>query len=110
MTVEKVNNNVTKYLLRKAERDCPGACNKPAEIRIPCPNSHWLKDEIYDWAVQLISISETDYIMDKRFIDKLLDDHRLNKKDNSRKLWTILMFMLWHQVFVEGMYDTFFEE
>ena len=30
-------------------------------------------------------------------IVKLLDDHRTGKVDNSRKIWTIFMFILWHK-------------
>ena len=25
--------------------------------------------------------------------------------DNSRKLWTILIFMIWHQIYVEKAYN-----
>ena len=33
-------------------------------------------------------------------IIKLLDDHKNNSKiDNSRKIWTIYMFLIWHEQF-----------
>ena len=35
---------------------------------------------------------------------KLLDDHRDGKADNSRKLWTVLAFMMWHKIYVENDY------
>ncbi len=38
----------------------------------------------------------------------LLEEHRLNKKDISRKIWTVLQFMLWHQLFIEKKF--IFEE
>ena len=35
----------------------------------------------------------------------------MNKKDNSRKLWTILVFMIWHKIYIEGAYDfTYLDE
>ncbi|QUW22044.1 asparagine synthase (glutamine-hydrolyzing) [Sporosarcina sp. Marseille-Q4063] len=107
-TDEKVRNNVTKYLLRKAaEGLVPDHVLNRRKLGFPVPIGHWLKDEIYDWAVQLIRSSETDYILNKNYIETLFDDHLLNKKDNSRKLWTILIFMLWHQIYVEGTYETY---
>ena len=32
----------------------------------------------------------------------LLDEHIQGEKDNSRKVWTVFMFCLWHQIYVEG--------
>lgn len=110
-TDEKVRNNVTKYLLRKAVGGIiPKHVVNRRKLGFPVPIRHWLKDEIYDWAIQLIRTSKTDYIINKQHVEKLLNDHILNKIDNSRKLWTILIFMLWHQIFVEVIYDSFFEE
>ena len=31
----------------------------------------------------------------------MLDEHRLGVGDHSRRLWTVLIFMLWHAIFVE---------
>ena len=30
-------------------------------------------------------------------IMKYLDDHKQGKSDNSRKVWTIYMFLVWHK-------------
>jgi asparagine synthase (glutamine-hydrolysing) len=35
----------------------------------------------------------------------MLEDHCAGKGDYSRKLWTVLMFMLWHQINVENVYS-----
>jgi asparagine synthase (glutamine-hydrolysing) len=32
----------------------------------------------------------------------LLDDHRAGRADHSRRLWAILVFLLWHGIFVTG--------
>ena len=29
----------------------------------------------------------------------LLDDHRAGKADNSRKIWTLYMFLVWYQIY-----------
>jgi asparagine synthase (glutamine-hydrolysing) len=31
----------------------------------------------------------------------MLDEHRSGTSDHSRRLWTVLIFMLWHAIFVE---------
>ncbi|MDX5310120.1 MAG: hypothetical protein LPK23_01945, partial [Rhodococcus sp. (in: high G+C Gram-positive bacteria)] len=31
----------------------------------------------------------------------LLDEHRTGVSDHSRRLWTVLVFMIWHGIFVE---------
>ena len=30
---------------------------------------------------------------------KFLDQHYTGKKDNSRKIWTVYMFLLWYEVY-----------
>jgi len=31
----------------------------------------------------------------------MLDEHRTGESDHSRRLWTVLIFMLWHAIFVD---------
>ena len=39
---------------------------------------------------------------------KLLDDHKNGKADNSRKIWTVFIFLIWYKVYFEnnGKYMT----
>lgn len=103
---KKIKNNTTKYILRKAaEGIVPNHVLNRKKLGFPVPIRHWLKEELYDWASLLIRLSEVDYIFDKQQVYLLLEEHVTNKKDNSRKLWTILTFMIWHQIYVEHAYD-----
>jgi len=103
---QKINKNTTKYMLRKAaEKIVPHHVVHRKKLGFPVPIAQWLKNELYDWTVALIQTSETDYLINKQFVLNLLDDHVRNKKDNSRKIWTILAFMVWHQVYIENKYD-----
>ena len=36
-----------------------------------------------------------------QFIVKLLDDHKAGHADNSRKIWTVFMFLVWYNVYFE---------
>jgi asparagine synthase (glutamine-hydrolysing) len=38
-------------------------------------------------------------------VRKLLDAHRKGEADNSRKVWTVLVFCVWHAIFVERSID-----
>ncbi|KWW17646.1 asparagine synthetase B [Peribacillus simplex] len=99
---QKVRNGTTKYMLRKAARGIvPEHVWSRKKLGFPVPIRHWLKDELYDWAVKLIHESQTDYLFNKQQIMQLLENHVNDKMDNSRKLWTILTFMIWHQLYIE---------
>ena len=41
---------------------------------------------------------------------RMLDEHRSGTSDHSRRLWTVLIFMLWHAIFVEGSVTPRIEE
>lgn len=101
-TNQKINNRTTKYILRKAaEGIVPEHVLNRKKLGFPVPIRHWFKNEIYDWTKELIQISQTDYLFNKVKIYQLLEEHVTNKRDNSRKLWTIIVFMIWHQIFIE---------
>ncbi|WP_100402979.1 asparagine synthase (glutamine-hydrolyzing) [Bacillus sp. FJAT-42315] len=102
----KTANGTTKYILRKAaEGIVPDHVLNRKKLGFPVPIRHWLKDEMYDWAVQIIKTSGTDHLINKQYVLQLLDDHCQGKGDYSRKIWTVLIFMIWHAVFVEKLYD-----
>ncbi|MDA7027316.1 asparagine synthase (glutamine-hydrolyzing) [Bacillus sp. CLL-7-23] len=101
----KTKNGTTKYLLRKAaEGIVPDHVLNRKKLGFPVPIRHWLKNEMHDWAVNIIKESETDAYIHKEYVLQLLEDHCANKADNSRKIWTVLIFMIWHSIFVEKRY------
>ena len=99
---DRVDNNTTKHALREAFRDIiPNSVYDRKKLGIPVPIRVWLKDELYDWAKNIIKSSNTDDIINKDYALQLLDKHRQGKLDYSRKIWTILIFMIWYKVHVE---------
>ena len=102
----KTSHNTTKYVLRKAaEGIVPEHVLNRKKLGFPVPIRHWLKDEMHDWAAEIIKTSPTDDIINKQYVLKLLEDHCAGKLDYSRKIWTVLIFMLWHAVYMEDKYD-----
>ncbi|WP_347862285.1 asparagine synthase (glutamine-hydrolyzing) [Salimicrobium sp. PL1-032A] len=101
----KIANGTTKDILRQASRGIvPDHVLDRKKLGFPVPIRHWLREELYDWARTLIHESETDRYLHKEYILQLLESHRSGNVDYSRRIWTVLMFMLWHQVFVERRY------
>jgi len=102
----KIANGTTKQILREASRGIiPDNVLDRKKLGFPVPIRHWLKRELKSWAIELIEESETDHILHKDYVLGLLHSHCTDKGDYSRKIWTLLMFMLWHQIFVEKKYD-----
>lgn len=100
---DKLNDTTTKYLLREAfKNDMPYEFLNRKKLGYPVPIRLWLKNELYDWAVSLIQRSDTDRYIKKEYVFKMLQAHRIGPIDYSRKIWTILTFMLWHKVFIES--------
>ncbi|NGP44683.1 asparagine synthase (glutamine-hydrolyzing) [Bacillaceae bacterium SIJ1] len=102
----KITGGTTKAILREAMRDIvPSHVLDRKKLGFPVPIRHWLKNEMYDWAKNLIQVSGTEKYLNKAVVLELLENHRIGKGDYSRKIWTVLMFMLWHQIYVERVYD-----
>jgi asparagine synthase (glutamine-hydrolysing) len=57
---------------------------------------------MYDWAREIITESQADDLIDKQDVLRLLEAHRAGPIDYSRKIWTLLVFLVWHGIFVEG--------
>ncbi|MFT4044214.1 MAG: asparagine synthase (glutamine-hydrolyzing) [Gordonia sp. (in: high G+C Gram-positive bacteria)] len=100
---EKIAHGTTKYALRKAlEQIVPPHVLHRKKLGFPVPIRHWLAGpEMYDWARDTITGSQTDQLLNKQAILAMLDEHRAGTVDNSRRLWTLLVFMIWHAIFVE---------
>jgi asparagine synthase (glutamine-hydrolysing) len=105
-TSEKLTKETTKYALRRALADIvPEHVLNRAKLGFPVPIRHWLKDVMYDWARAIITESQTDELIDRQAVLELLEAHRDSsagpRTDYSRKIWTLLVFMVWHGIFVE---------
>lgn len=102
---EKIGGGTTKYALREAFKGMiPDSADSRKKLGFPVPVRHWLKNELYDWAVNLINESQTDQYINKDNVLKMLERHRKGPVDYGRRIWTILTFMLWHQIFIEKKY------
>jgi asparagine synthase (glutamine-hydrolysing) len=104
-TKYKIANGTTKHVLREAMKDfLPPEIKTRKKLGFPVPTRYWLKNQFYKWAKEIIFESQVDYLINKAYVLYMLDEHREGNVDYSRKIWTILIFMLWHQIFIEEKY------
>ena len=88
------------------------------KLGFPVPLRHWLAGpELYDWARNVIEESQTDEWIDRRAVLAMLDEHKAKAPegwpggtDHSRRIWTVLVFMVWHGIFVEDRIHPAIEE
>lgn len=104
---DKLRNGTTKYILRDAFSDI---VNKETLVRpklgYPVPVRVWLKDELYDWAADIIKGSAAEEFINGAEALKLLERHRKGKGDFYHQLWVILSFISWYKLYVADAQET----
>jgi asparagine synthase (glutamine-hydrolysing) len=101
---QKITRTTTKYALRRAlEPIVPAHVLHRAKLGFPVPIRHWLRSgELLEWAQDMIDSSQAGELVDIAGVRRMLDEHRTGASDHSRRLWTVLIFMLWYAIFVDG--------
>ncbi len=99
---EKITRETTKHALRRALREIvPAHVLHRPKLGFPVPIRHWLQAELHDWARGIVDDSGTAEFLDLAAVHRMLDEHRSGPRDHSRRIWAVLVFMLWHGIFVE---------
>ena len=99
---QKITKETTKYALRRAlDGIVPAHVLNRRKLGFPVPIRLWLRDEMYDWARGIIADSGTGELLDKQAVQRLLDEHKAGTLDHSRRIWALLVFMIWHGIFIE---------
>ena len=99
----KVTKENTKVALRDAaKRVIPTEAYKKKKLGFPVPIREWLKDDdVYSIVKEEFNSSNAKQFFNINVINKLLDNHKNNKKDNYRKIWTIYSFLVWYKIYFE---------
>lgn len=100
----RCNRKATKYAFRiAAKRHIPEATADKKKLGFPVPIRVWLKEDKYFNRVKDTFTSEAaKQFFDTDGIVALLEEHRAGKVDNSRKIWTIYVFLVWYGVYFSG--------
>lgn len=100
-TEYKIAHGTTKYALRQAaSKRIPEAWYKRPKKGFPVPIIKWFKEEkYYNFTKKIFNEEYAKEFFDVNIINKLLDEHYNGKKNNCRKIWTILVFLVWYKKF-----------
>jgi asparagine synthase (glutamine-hydrolysing) len=104
---EKIGGGTTKLALRQAMASVlPQAAAERAKLGFPVPIGHWLKGDMYGFADRLLREAKTDQWIDRDAALSLLERFRAGEPEVSwRHIWVLVVFSLWHQIYVERVYD-----
>ena len=106
-TTDEHTKYITKYAMRLADKkDTPPQTAKTAakkKLGFPVPIRVWLReDKYYNIVKDKFTGTAARKFFNCDILMKLLDDHKNGKCDNSRKIWTIFIFLVWYGVYFEG--------
>jgi asparagine synthase (glutamine-hydrolysing) len=100
---QKVTKQTTKLALRRAmELIVPPHVLHRRKLGFPVPIRHYLAGDSYEWARSIVTSAQTDEYLDPAAVLAMLDAHKAGEADHSRRIWTILVFQIWHGIFVTG--------
>ncbi len=102
-TKYRVTDENTKFAMRKAALKAapPQTANKK-KLGFPVPIRVWLKEDKYYGIVKdCFTSPAAEHFFNTDMLVKLLDDHKCGKYDNSRKIWTVFIFLVWYKVYFE---------
>ena len=104
---EKIGAGTTKRALRMAMSEVlPKAVAERAKRGFPVPIGHWLKGDAYGFADRLLREAQTGQWVNREAALDLLQAFRAGDPAVSwRHLWVLIVFSLWHQIYVELAYD-----
>lgn len=99
----KVTKENTKFAMRQAaHRYLPDMVAEKKKLGFPVPIRIWLRDDkYYNIVKEAFTSKAAEEFFKTDEIVKLLDGHKDGKADNSRKIWAIYMFLVWHKRFFE---------
>jgi asparagine synthase (glutamine-hydrolysing) len=105
--VEKTAAGTTKFALREAVGELlPQAAAERAKLGFPVPLGHWLNGSLYGFAEQAVRTAQTGEWLNKTAAAELLRRFRAGDPEVTwRQVWLLVVFSLWHQIYVERVYD-----
>ena len=78
----------------------PKASASKPKLGFPVPIRIWLrKEEHYNRVKAAFTSADAQRFFHTEELVRLLDQHAAGKKDNSRKIWTVYMFLVWYGVY-----------
>jgi asparagine synthase (glutamine-hydrolysing) len=105
--VEKTAAGTTKFALREAINDLlPQAAAERPKLGFPVPLGHWLSGDMYGFAEQVVRTAQTGQWLNQSVAIDIVRRFRAGDPTVTwRQVWLLVVFSLWHQIYVERVYD-----
>lgn len=100
----KLNYDETKYIFKKAmEGIVPNEILYREKQGFGMPINEWINAQLKDQITEILGDKRTrerGYFRTK-YIETLLEEHRIGRRDQSSALWSLWILELWHRRFVD---------
>ena len=93
-----------KFLLKRLMRDrIPQAIIDRPKKGFGLPLGRWMQTDLNDWMQTTLSPEATDThgLWNADYVATLMGEHREGQADHRKKLWTLIMFQLWWEYWIE---------
>jgi len=100
----KLRRHKTKYILKRAVAELvPPFVIRRGKKGFGVPVAEWLKFKLRPLARDLLSPARVRRagVFDPIYVSRLQDEHERGVANHRKLLWTLLMFELWHESFIE---------
>jgi asparagine synthase (glutamine-hydrolysing) len=100
----KLRGLTSKYILKRAVADLlPPFVARRGKKGFGIPVAEWLKKKLRPLSRDLLSPERIKRagVFDPDYVTRLLDEHETGVANHHKSLWTLLMFELWHESFIE---------
>ena len=100
----KLRGRKTKYILKRAIEDSlPSFVIRRGKKGFGVPVAEWLKEKLRPLARDLLSPDRVRRagVFNPEYVTKLQDEHERGVANHRKLLWTLLMFELWQESFIE---------
>ena len=101
----KLHGNKSKYILKRAMSGLlPPFVARRGKKGFGVPFAEWLKGKLRPLARDLLSPERVRRagVFDPVYVTRLQDEHERGVANHRKLLWTLLMFELWHESFIEN--------
>ena len=96
----KIKNFKTKYIFKKLMEDkLPREIVNRKEKGFGMPLADWLTNELKPLALELLSEENINKqgLFNYEYIKNLLNEHFSRRADNRKLIWTLMVFMMWEE-------------
>lgn len=100
----KLHGLTGKFLLKKTmQKRLPGEIIRRSKKGFNMPVAYWLSGDLKEIMLDMFSDSflKRQDLFSSGYVHQLTEQHFEHRKDNRKLLWTLLMFQLWYQAYIE---------